>query len=74
MLATTLRPTCSALSQLGLLVVLSDEVPRHVARLDGRVEGGGIGGQLEHPRQWLGAQWAGLALGVLSCPELPGAP
>ena len=42
------------------------------------VNGGGIGGfgggALEHPRQWLGAQWAGLFLGVPSCPEPPGAP
>ena len=32
------------------------------------------GGWLEHPRQWLGAQWVGLFLGVPSCPEPPGAP
>ena len=37
------------------------------------------GGSLEHPRRWLGtqglgAQWPGLALGVLSCPEPPGVP
>ena len=32
------------------------------------------GGSLEHPRQWLGAQCAGLFLGVLRCPEPPGAP
>ena len=32
------------------------------------------GGWLEQPRQWLGAQWAGLFLGVPSCPEPPGAP
>jgi len=25
--------------------------------------GGLGGGSLEHPRQWLGAQWAGLSLG-----------
>ena len=31
--------------------------------------GGFGGGSLEHPRQWLGAQWAGLALGVPSYPE-----
>ena len=30
--------------------------------------GGFGGGELEHPRQWLGAQRAGLSLGVLSCP------
>ena len=36
--------------------------------------GGFGGGWLEHPRQWLGTQWAGLFLGVLSCPEPPGAP
>ena len=36
--------------------------------------GGFGGGLLEHPRQWLGAQWAGLALGVPSCPGLRGAP
>ena len=37
---------------------------------DGMVKGDGIGGfggeSLEHPRQWLGAQWAGLFLGVPS--------
>ena len=42
------------------------------------VKGGEIGdfggGSLEHPRQWLGAQWRGLFLGVPSCPEPPGAP
>eukprot|EP00964_Phaeocystis_antarctica_P006186 scaffold3367_cov52-Phaeocystis_antarctica.AAC.2 len=42
------------------------------------VKGGEIGdfggGSLEHPRQWLGAQWRGLTLGVPSCPEPPGAP
>ena len=32
------------------------------------------GGPCEHSRQWLGAQWAGLFLGVPSCPESPGAP
>ena len=31
--------------------------------------GGFGGGSLEHPRQWLGAQWDGLFLGVPSCPE-----
>ena len=40
------------------------------------VKGGDIGnlggGSLEHPRQWLGAQWAGLFLGVPSRPEPPG--
>ena len=36
--------------------------------------GGFEGGQLEHPRQWLGARWADLFLGVLRCPEPPGAP
>ena len=36
--------------------------------------GGFGGGWLEQPRQWLGAQWAGLFLGVPSCPEPPGAP
>ena len=40
----------------------------------GGVGGCGGGGSLEHLRQWLGAQWAGLSLGVPSCPELPGAP
>ena len=29
--------------------------------------GGFGGGWLEHPRQWLGAQWVSLFLGVLSC-------
>ena len=42
------------------------------------VNGGGIGGfgggSLEHPRQWLGAQWAGLFPGGPSQPEPPGAP
>eukprot|EP00964_Phaeocystis_antarctica_P090856 scaffold58190_cov64-Phaeocystis_antarctica.AAC.2 len=42
------------------------------------VKGGEIGdfggGSLEHPRQWLGAQWPDLTLGVPSCPEPPGAP
>ena len=42
------------------------------------VKGGEIGdfggGSLEHPRQWLGAQWIGLTLEVPSCPEPPGAP
>eukprot|EP00964_Phaeocystis_antarctica_P145243 scaffold111252_cov63-Phaeocystis_antarctica.AAC.1 len=32
------------------------------------------GGSVEHPRHWLGAQWAGLFLGAPSCPEPPGAP
>ena len=36
--------------------------------------GGSGGGWLEPPRQWLGTQWVGLFLGVLSCPEPPGAP
>ena len=35
--------------------------------------GGFGGGWLEHPRQWLGAQWAGLFLRVPSCPEPLGA-
>ena len=35
--------------------------------------GGFGGGELEQPRQWWGAQWAGLFLGVPSCPEPPGA-
>ena len=39
---------------------------------DGIIGGFG-GGWLEHPRQWLGAEWAGLFLGVPSCPEPPGA-
>ena len=42
------------------------------------VKGSGIGdfggGSLEHPRPWLGAQRAGLALGVPGCLELPGVP
>eukprot|EP00964_Phaeocystis_antarctica_P063357 scaffold38022_cov48-Phaeocystis_antarctica.AAC.3 len=37
------------------------------------VKGGDIGdfggGSLEHPKQWLCAQWAGLALGVPSCAQ-----
>ena len=32
------------------------------------------GGQLEQPRPWRHLQWRGLALGVPSCPESPGAP
>merc|ERR1740124_1000094 len=32
------------------------------------------GSSLEPPRRWLGAQWLGFALGVLSRPEPPGAP
>ena len=32
------------------------------------------GGVLERPRLWLGAQWLGLTLRALSCPEPPGAP
>ena len=32
------------------------------------------GGSLEQPRRWLGDQWAGLLLGVPSCPEPLGAP
>ena len=35
--------------------------------------GGFGGGWLEQSRQWLGAQWAGLFLGVPSYPEPPGA-
>jgi len=42
------------------------------------VKGGGLGdfggSSREPPRQWLGAQWLGLILGVPSCPEPPGAP
>ena len=38
-------------------------------------EMGGFGdGSLEHPRHWLGPQWAGLFLGVPSCLEPQGAP
>ena len=36
--------------------------------------GGFGGGWLEHRGQWPSAQWAGLFLGVPSCPEPPGAP
>ena len=36
--------------------------------------GGFGGGWLEQPRQRLGAQRAGLSLGVPSCPEPPGVP
>ena len=43
-----------------------------------RVKGSKIGdfggGSLEPPRPWRGARWLGLALGVPSCPEPPGAP
>ena len=42
------------------------------------VKGGGVdgfgGGWLEQSRRWLGAQWAGLFLGVPSCAEPPGVP
>ena len=34
--------------------------------------GGCGGGWLEHPRQWLGTQWLGLALGVQSRQAHPG--
>ena len=40
----------------------------------GRDIGGFGGGWLEHQRQWLDALWAGLFMGVSSCPEPPGAP
>ena len=39
-----------------------------------REMGGFGGGWLEHPKWWLGSRWLGLALGVPSCPEPPGAP
>ena len=42
--------------------------------VDGSGVGGCGGGSLEHPRQWRVAQWAGLFIGALSCPEPPGAP
>ena len=42
--------------------------------LNGGETGGFGGGSLEQPRRWLGAQWAGLFLGVPSCPGPPGAP
>ena len=38
------------------------------------ISGVGGGGELEQPRQRLGAQWVGRFLGVTSCPEPPGAP
>ena len=40
----------------------------------GGEKGGSEGGWLTHPRPRLGAQWAGLFLGVPSCPEPSGAP
>ena len=36
--------------------------------------GGFGGGSLEHPRQWLGAQWLSLFLGAPGYPEPPGTP
>eukprot|EP00964_Phaeocystis_antarctica_P028172 scaffold15887_cov59-Phaeocystis_antarctica.AAC.3 len=36
--------------------------------------GGFGGGSLQHPRHWLGVQWAGPLPGVPSCPEPPGVP
>ena len=47
---------------------------RKACMVKGGEVGGFAGGSLEHPRQWLGAQWDGLLLGVPSCPEPPGAP
>ena len=41
--------------------------------VEGDEMGGFGGGSLEHPRQWLGSQWAGLFLEVPSYPP-PGAP
>ena len=40
----------------------------------GSAIGGFGGGWLEHPRQRMGAQWAGLSLGVPSCQEPQGTP
>ncbi len=37
--------------------------------LEGQTRGENSGGSLEHPRQWLGAQWLGLFLKGPSCPE-----
>ena len=42
--------------------------------VNGSEIGGFGGGWLEQPRQWQGAQWAGLFIGAPSCPEPPGAP
>ena len=36
--------------------------------------GGFGGGSLEHLRPWLDTRWAGLFLGVPSCPESTAAP
>ena len=39
------------------------------AQVNGGEVGGFGGGWLERPRRWLGTQWLGLALRVLSCPD-----
>ena len=54
--------------------LVAHDVP---ARLNGQKRGelGGFGGgALERPRRWMGSWWQGLALGVPSRPEPPGAP
>ena len=43
-------------------------------RAKGGEIGGFEGGWLAHQGPWLGAQWAGLFLGVPSCPEPPSTP
>eukprot|EP00964_Phaeocystis_antarctica_P042581 scaffold24419_cov43-Phaeocystis_antarctica.AAC.1 len=47
---------------------------RRAYMVKGGTLGGYGGGGLEHRGQWPSAQWAGLFLGVPSCPEPPGAP
>ena len=42
---------------------------RRACMVKGGEIGGFGGGLLDHPRQWLGTQWAGLSLGVPSRPE-----
>ena len=48
----------------------SASIPARTCMVKGGGDLGGFGGGwLEHPRQWLGAKWADLLLGVPSCPE-----
>ena len=52
-------------------ILMADRVPGWSKAVN---TGGFGGGWLEHARRWRGAQWAGLFLGVPSCPEPPGVP
>eukprot|EP00964_Phaeocystis_antarctica_P004042 scaffold2172_cov65-Phaeocystis_antarctica.AAC.2 len=53
----------------------SASIPARTCMVKGGGDLGGFGGGwLEHLRQWLGAKWADLFLGVPSWPEPPGAP